>query len=79
MSYQEKKFYLGEWLVDPSTNSISNEYYNKEDSTDRGIAEWIIAKQRNGPTCTVRMRWVASYTRFESLAPGEYEDFEDFG
>lgn len=30
MSYQEKRFYLGEWLVDPLTNSISNENYNKE-------------------------------------------------
>ena len=31
MAYQEKKFYLGEWLVDPVTNSISNNHHSKED------------------------------------------------
>jgi replicative DNA helicase len=56
-----------------------DEYYNKETTNERGISELIIAKQRNGPTGTVRTRFVSSYTRFENLAPGEYEDFEDFG
>lgn len=56
-----------------------DEYYNHETTTDHGIAELIVAKQRNGPTGTVRVRFVSSCTRFENLAPGEYEDFEDFG
>lgn len=56
-----------------------DEYYNKETTNERGVSEIIIAKQRNGPTGTVRTRFVSSYTRFENLAPGEYEDFEEFG
>ena len=50
-----------------------DEYYNRDTTEDKGIAELIVAKQRNGPTGTVRTRFVANYTRFESLAPGEYE------
>jgi replicative DNA helicase len=51
-------------------------YYNKEggDMSDRNIAELIIAKQRNGPTNTVKVRFDAEYTRFDNLADGEYED-----
>lgn len=50
-----------------------DEYYNAK-TEDRGIAELIIAKQRNGPTGTVRVRFVPSITRFENLAPGDYEE-----
>ncbi len=49
-----------------------DDYYNKE-TADRNVAELIVAKQRNGPTDTVRVRFDAQYTRFESLADGEYE------
>ena len=56
-----------------------DEYYNKEETNERGIAELIIAKQRNGPTGTVRVRFVSSCTKFENLAPGEYEEFGEFG
>jgi replicative DNA helicase len=52
--------------------------YDRE-SPDKGMAELIIAKQRNGPTGTVKVRFVANYTRFDNLAPGEYEDFDDYG
>lgn len=43
-----------------------DEYYNK-DSDDKGTAEVIIGKQRNGPTCTVRLKWLAEYTKFANL------------
>jgi replicative DNA helicase len=50
-----------------------DEYYNR-DSPEKGIAEIIVAKQRNGPTGTVKTRFVTSCTRFENLAAGEYDD-----
>lgn len=40
---------------------------------DRGIAEVIIAKQRSGPTGTVRVRYDASRTAFDDV-PGEHDD-----
>ncbi|HEY4016915.1 MAG TPA: replicative DNA helicase [Polyangiaceae bacterium] len=49
-----------------------DDYYNKE-TADKNVAELIISKQRNGPTDTVKVRFDAQYTRFESLAEGEYE------
>ncbi|HZR37649.1 MAG TPA: replicative DNA helicase, partial [Nevskia sp.] len=45
-----------------------DEYYNKE-SPDKGTAEIIIAKQRNGPTGTVKTAFLGPYTRFDNLAP----------
>ena len=45
-----------------------DEYYNKE-SPDRGKAEIIIAKQRNGPTGMVPTAFIGAYTRFDNLAP----------
>ena len=44
-----------------------DEVYN-EDSPDKGIAEIIIAKQRNGPIGRVRVAFLGKYTRFEDLA-----------
>jgi replicative DNA helicase len=52
-----------------------DDYYNKE-TADRNIAELIIAKQRNGPTDTAKVRFDAQYTRFDNLAEGEYESAE---
>lgn len=51
-----------------------DDYYNK-DSKDPGVAEIIIAKQRNGPTGTVRMSFLNNITRFESLASGLADDY----
>ena len=51
-----------------------DDYYNKE-TADRNVAELIVAKQRNGPVDTVRVRWDAMYTRFDNLADGEYEEY----
>ena len=48
-----------------------DDYYNKE-TADRNVAELIVAKQRNGPTDTVKVRFDAQYTRFDNLADGEY-------
>ena len=44
-----------------------DDYYNS-DSPDRGIAEVIIAKHRNGPTGTTRLLFDSQYTRFKNLA-----------
>ncbi len=52
-----------------------DEYYFK-DSPDKGIAEVIIAKQRNGPTGSVRTKFTAEFTRFDNLAPDAY-DFDE--
>jgi replicative DNA helicase len=44
-----------------------DEYYNP-DSDDKGIAEIIIGKHRNGPTGMVKLAWLSQYTKFASLA-----------
>jgi len=44
-----------------------DEVYNK-DTADKGIAELIIGKQRNGPIGTVRVRFSAEHSRFDNLA-----------
>ena len=44
------------------------EEYYKPDTPDKGMAEVIIGKQRNGPTGTVNLTFLGEYTRFENLA-----------
>ncbi|WP_018954207.1 replicative DNA helicase [Thioalkalivibrio sulfidiphilus] len=48
-----------------------DEVYNPE-SPDKGTAEIIIAKQRNGPIGTVRLTFLGQYTRFENYVPEVY-------
>jgi replicative DNA helicase len=49
-----------------------DEVYNAE-SPDKGTAEIIIGKQRNGPIGTIRLTFLGEYTRFENAAhPGSY-------
>lgn len=43
-----------------------DDYYNK-DSENKGIAEIIIAKQRNGPIGTVNLVWLPQYTKFANM------------
>jgi replicative DNA helicase len=52
-----------------------DEVYN-EDSPDKGIAEIIIGKQRNGPLGVVRLTFLGQYTRFENHASSFYEGYE---
>jgi len=40
------------------------------DSPDKGTAEIIIAKHRNGPTGTIRLAFFGEYTRFENYSAG---------
>ena len=43
-----------------------DDYYHK-DSEEQGIAEVIVAKQRNGPIGTVKLVWLPQYTRFVNM------------
>jgi replicative DNA helicase len=52
-----------------------DEYYNK-DSADKGLAEVIIGKQRNGPTGMVKLKFFGEYTRFDNLARDSVGSFE---
>ena len=49
-----------------------DDYYN-EDSDKKGVAEVIVAKQRNGPTGTVELTFLREFTRFENreVAPDD--------
>jgi replicative DNA helicase len=49
---------------------LREEYYNPTQD-NQGIAEIIIAKQRNGPVGSMRLAFIKEYTRFENLAPME--------
>ncbi|WP_374605463.1 replicative DNA helicase [Arenimonas sp.] len=52
-----------------------DEYYHK-DSADKGLAEVIIAKQRSGPTGTIKLKFFGEYTRFDNLARDSVGSFE---
>lgn len=52
-----------------------DEYYTKDACKEPGVAEVIIAKQRNGPTGVVKLAFLRHITKFESLASGGSGDF----
>ena len=52
-----------------------DDYYHK-DSPDKGLAEVIIAKQRNGPTGMAKLKFFGEYTRFDNLARDSVGSFE---
>lgn len=43
-----------------------DDYYNK-DTEEKGVAEIIVAKQRNGPIGTVKLVWLPNYTKFVNM------------
>ena len=43
-----------------------DDYYHK-DSEEKGVAEIIVAKQRNGPIGTVKLVWLPNYTKFVNM------------
>ncbi|RKY32794.1 MAG: replicative DNA helicase [Candidatus Omnitrophota bacterium] len=56
--------------ADVVTLILREEYY-KPSADNQGIAELIIAKQRNGPVGSIKLAFIKEYTRFENLAPVE--------
>ncbi|HBP13946.1 MAG: replicative DNA helicase [Pseudomonadota bacterium] len=50
-----------------------DEVYN-EDSQDKGLAEIIISKQRNGPIGTIRLTFIGNLTKFENYTPTDSYD-----
>lgn len=53
---------------------LREEYYNPTDE-NKGVAEIIIAKQRNGPVGSLNLAFLGEYMRFENLARESAEDF----
>jgi len=49
-----------------------DEVYNK-DTMEKGVAEIIIGKQRNGPVGIRKLAWLDKYTRFEDLTDREFD------
>jgi replicative DNA helicase len=57
--------------ADVITFIYRDEVYDEE-SPQKGTAEVLIRKQRNGPTGTCRLTFLGQYTRFENFAPEVY-------
>lgn len=50
-----------------------DDYYNPE-TQEKNVAEVIVAKQRNGPTGTVKLTWQPKYTRFVNMLKDKVND-----
>ena len=55
---------------------LREEYYNPTPE-NKGMAELIIAKQRNGPVGSLSLAFIKEYTRFENLARRQAEETEE--
>jgi replicative DNA helicase len=53
---------------------IYREEVYEPNTTRKGIADIIIAKQRNGPTGDVQLTFLGQYTKFENYAPESYAE-----
>ena len=53
-----------------------DEVYNKSDESKKGVAEVIVAKQRNGPIDTINLTFLSEFTRFENYTGGD-DDYSD--
>lgn len=53
-----------------------DEVYNS-DTADKGKAEIIVGKQRNGPIGTVALTFQGQFTKFENFAPAYYDEYGD--
>jgi len=54
------------------------EYYDRENEDLKGKAEIIIAKQRNGPTGSVQLAYIADFTRFENPIGAGGDDYAGY-
>ncbi len=48
-----------------------DEYYDRENNDNKGQAEIIIGKQRNGPVGSAKLAWLSNLSTFANLAPGD--------
>jgi replicative DNA helicase len=53
---------------------IYREEVYEQNTTRKGIADIIVAKQRNGPTGDVQLTFLGQYTKFENYAPESYAE-----
>lgn len=53
-----------------------DEYYTRENCSEPGMAEIIIAKHRNGPTGKIKARFLGEYTRFDNVERIERRDLD---
>lgn len=54
-----------------------DELYNRDNNDNKGKAEIIIAKQRNGPTGTILLSFISQCTRFVDYSDREYHDIDE--
>lgn len=56
-----------------------DEVYNPDKEGNKGLAEIIIGKQRNGPIGSIHLLFTGRYTRFDDLAPESLAQYRDAG
>jgi replicative DNA helicase len=52
-------------------------YEDPSDPSSKGVVKLKIAKNRNGPTDTIRLGFVRDYTKFRTLTRDDYADFDE--